>query len=271
MPTVRANGLETYYERYGDGPPLVVVHGALSDHRVLAEQLRPLSDGHELVVYDVRGHGHTGGSDRATYSMELFADDLAALVERLALDRPAVFGHSMGGMIVQAYGSRYPETPRALVTAGAYTPNSRDPRDRFYLRVYAPIMYRLTSLVGRDRVLAVANRVDDLLVDADDVGDRIAEIRAAHDPSVPDVETAEFHKVSRAILDFLAGRVALDRVAAPTLLLYGEDEPSMAARHAALVAAAVTDGRTRMVADAGHTVHVDRPGAVVSALESFLE
>lgn len=271
MPTVRTNGVDTYYERYGDGPPLIAIHGALSDHRVLAEQLRPLADAYELIVYDVRGHGHTGGTDRSTYSMDLFADDLEALIEALGLDRPAVVGHSMGGMLVQAYGVRYPRTPRALVAAGAHTPNARHPRDWLYFRVYARLIYRLSSVVPRARVMALATRVEDLLVDdRPDVGDRIEAIRAAHGEAVPGPERAEFHKVSRAVLSFFAEPIDLAAIAAPTLLVYGEREPDTTARHAALVADAVQDGRSRAIADAGHAIHVERPSTVESVLREFL-
>lgn len=271
MPTVQTNGVDTYYERYGSGPPVVAIHGGLSDHRVLAEQLRPLADAYELIVYDVRGHGRTGGSDRETYSMDLFADDLQALIRALSLDRPAVVGHSMGGMLVQTYGVRHAETPRALVAMGAHTPNADRLRDRLYFRVYAPLLYQLSRVVPRDRVMAAADWVEDRLVgDREDVGDRVDAIRSAHGTSVPDPTATEFHKVSRAILSFFATPLDLGAVVAPTLTVYGDREPAMTARHADLVARSVRDGRCRMVPDAGHAIHVERPSAVRRLLVQFL-
>jgi pimeloyl-ACP methyl ester carboxylesterase len=272
MPTVRTNGIDTYYERYGDGPPVVAIHGALSDGRVLAEQLRPLADAYELIVYDVRGHGRTGRSARPSYSMALFADDLATLCRELGLDRPAIVGHSMGGMLVQSFGVRSPETPRALVAMGAHTPNARHPRDWLYFRAYARLMYLSTRVVPRTWVMAAADRVEDRLVDGrSDVGDRVAAIRADHGGTVPDPEPAEFHKVSRAILDFFADPIDLGAVVAPTLLAYGEREPDATARHARVVADAVPDGRRRTIPDAGHTIHVERPSLVVATLREFLD
>ena len=62
--TVRTNGVETYYERRGDGPPVVFVHGMFMDTAMWEAQAEALSDDFTTVTYDVRGHGHTGGSDR---------------------------------------------------------------------------------------------------------------------------------------------------------------------------------------------------------------
>lgn len=61
-----------------------------------------MSDEYTTVVYDVRGRGRTGGSAPDAYSVHLFAEDLAALVAALDLDRPVVCGLSMGGCVAQA-------------------------------------------------------------------------------------------------------------------------------------------------------------------------
>ena len=71
MSTVQTNGIRTYYEEYGEGPPIVFLHGATSDHRLWAEQATPLADDYRIITYDMRGHGRTGGSECASYTMEL--------------------------------------------------------------------------------------------------------------------------------------------------------------------------------------------------------
>ena len=86
MPTILTNGVETYYERRGSGPPVVFVHGAILDHSQWDPQTEELSDDYTVLAYDVRGHGRTGGSRRGSYSVELFADDLAALLDGLNRD-----------------------------------------------------------------------------------------------------------------------------------------------------------------------------------------
>lgn len=59
MPTVQMDDIETYYEVSGDGPPIVFIHGALSDHIAAAQQLEAFSDTYTAIAYDLRGHGDT--------------------------------------------------------------------------------------------------------------------------------------------------------------------------------------------------------------------
>ncbi|GAA0224569.1 alpha/beta fold hydrolase [Haladaptatus pallidirubidus] len=83
MPTVRTNDIETYYEERGVGPPVVFIHGAILDHAQWELKVSFLSDEYRTLAYDVRGGDRTGGSARDTYSIDLFADDLDALITGL--------------------------------------------------------------------------------------------------------------------------------------------------------------------------------------------
>ena len=86
MPTVKTNGIEMYYERHGDGKPLVLLHGATSDHQLWRNQVDSLSDEYEVITYDMRGHGKTGGSTLPRYTVDLYADDLRAFINASALN-----------------------------------------------------------------------------------------------------------------------------------------------------------------------------------------
>ena len=78
MSTVKTSDIETYYERQGEGPPVVFAHGAIVDHSQWDPQYDALSDDCETVAYDVRGRGRTGGSPRGRCSTDRFTDDLLA-------------------------------------------------------------------------------------------------------------------------------------------------------------------------------------------------
>ena len=113
------NGVELAYSTYGagnEGPTLLLCHGftgAASDWDGVVETLA--QDG-PVVTYDHRGHGHsTNTGDRATYRIEQLVDDLAAVVDTLALDRFDLLGHSMGGMVAMRYALRRPEQLRSLI------------------------------------------------------------------------------------------------------------------------------------------------------------
>ena len=98
-------GLATHFLLEGEGRPLVLVHGVgacIGNWDDVAHRLRP----HFRVLrYDLRGHG-ASGKVAGPYSLPMLADDLAALLDHLGLDRVAVAGHSLGGMIAQSLALR---------------------------------------------------------------------------------------------------------------------------------------------------------------------
>src|SRR5262245_46124097 len=91
------NGLGLYYERHGDGAPLVLLHGALGTiESCFAELLPVLAAERDVIAVELQGHGHTADIDRPlTY--EHMADDVAALFGVLDVGRADVVGYSMGG------------------------------------------------------------------------------------------------------------------------------------------------------------------------------
>jgi pimeloyl-ACP methyl ester carboxylesterase len=100
-----------FHEEVGHGdPPLLLVHGWCCDHTYFEPQARHFARHHRVVSVDLRGHGRSD-EPRQSYAIESFADDLAWVCERLALARPVVVGHSMGGIVAFDLAARYPELP----------------------------------------------------------------------------------------------------------------------------------------------------------------
>ena len=93
--------------------PIVFVHGWCCDHRHFAPQFGHFSTRHHVVAVDQRGFGASDKPEQK-YTIEGFADDLAALCRELRLEKPALVGHSMGGAICLAVAARYPGLPRAI-------------------------------------------------------------------------------------------------------------------------------------------------------------
>lgn len=105
----------SYIDNGGDGTCFVLVHGWCCDHSFFAPQAEHLAKaGHRVVSLDLRGHGTSDAPDVA-YTISLFADDVAWCVERLALDKPVIIGHSMGGIVAFDLAARYPDLPDAIV------------------------------------------------------------------------------------------------------------------------------------------------------------
>ena len=118
MPYASVNDLQMYYEVHGDGPPLVLLHGAYMN----AEGMRGLAEGlariRRVIVPDAQGHGRTADVDRPiTY--EQMGDDVAALLRELGHERADVVGYSMGGASALRLAIQHPGVVRRLVLISA--------------------------------------------------------------------------------------------------------------------------------------------------------
>ncbi len=117
------NGLNLYYEVHGAGQPLIVLHGGLGSTQMFDDILPALSKGRQVVAVDLQAHGRTADVARPmTY--EPMADDIAALIQHLAIGKPDVLGYSLGGGVALRTVIQHPENVRKLVLVS--TPFARD-------------------------------------------------------------------------------------------------------------------------------------------------
>jgi pimeloyl-ACP methyl ester carboxylesterase len=267
MPTVQTSGVETYYERRGAGPPVVFVHGAIVDHSQWTPQLEALADGYTTVAYDVRGHGRTGGSELDRYTLEVLADDLDALVRALGLDRPVICGLSLGGCIAQKYATTYPDRLSGLVLADTFTPGEWRWPERIQwsmLRGTIPLTRFLGYLRVEKAMVWLQERISGERVSGD--YGQIERLRAEG----PTMETEEFAKVIRTLLDVPRASIDLSSVAVPTLVIYGEHDLGFVKRHAAKMAAEIPDVRLVEIPGGAHVSNLDEPEAFTDSLRTFL-
>jgi pimeloyl-ACP methyl ester carboxylesterase len=108
---VRANGLEIAYERAGEGPPLVLVHGATVDGRMWQLQLAALADEFTAVAWDEPGAGRSSDVP-ADFVLPDYASCLAALIEALELGPAHVAGLSWGGTLYRSSTATTPSSSR---------------------------------------------------------------------------------------------------------------------------------------------------------------
>src|SRR5215207_1513502 len=88
------NGLQMYYEIHGAGEPLVLLHGAFGAIDLWGPILTTLAENHQVIAVEQQGHGHTADIDRP-FSYEQMADDVAALMDHLAIAQADIVGYSM--------------------------------------------------------------------------------------------------------------------------------------------------------------------------------
>jgi pimeloyl-ACP methyl ester carboxylesterase len=114
----QVNGINLYFETYGTGQPLILLHGGLGSGEMFGPILPALSKRHQVIAVDLQGHGRTADIDRPL-DVRLMADDIAALIEHLGLDKPDLVGYSLGGGVAMHTAARYPALVGRLVTVSA--------------------------------------------------------------------------------------------------------------------------------------------------------
>jgi pimeloyl-ACP methyl ester carboxylesterase len=113
------NGINLYYETHGAGRPLILLHGGLGTGEMFGPVLPALARDHQVIAVDLQGHGRTADIDRPL-SIQLMAEDIAALIGHLGLERPDVMGYSLGGGVALFTAVRHPELVRKLVVVSAH-------------------------------------------------------------------------------------------------------------------------------------------------------
>jgi pimeloyl-ACP methyl ester carboxylesterase len=122
------NGLNMYYEIHGAGEPLVVLHGAYMTIDAMGEVVPELAKSRQVIAVELQGHGRTADIEDRPITYEQMADDIAALLRHLAIEKADVFGYSMGGGAALQVTIRHPEAVRKLVVASAsYTSDGMHP------------------------------------------------------------------------------------------------------------------------------------------------
>ncbi|GAB3892080.1 alpha/beta hydrolase [Larkinella knui] len=141
------NGLQLYYEVYGEGNPLVLLHGSYMTIPLNWSHIIPLlAKGRKVIVAEMQGHGRTRDIPRAI-SYEGMADDVAGLLGYLNIDQADIMGYSMGGGIAFQVAVRHPEQVRRLVVlSGTYAHDGWWPDVEASYATFTPAMFMGTPI-----------------------------------------------------------------------------------------------------------------------------
>ena len=112
------NGINLYYEIHGTGRPMILLHGGLMMGESFGPILPLMTQGHQVITVDLQGHGRTADVERPM-DLRFMADDIAALIDHLRLEKPDVVGYSLGGGVALQTAVRYPAKIRRLVLVSA--------------------------------------------------------------------------------------------------------------------------------------------------------
>ncbi len=259
-----------HYQTSGDGQPLVFVHGGWMDGTAWKPQVEHFADEYRTVTLDVRGHGNTGATDRSRYSIELFTDDLEALLSRLEGDRPILCGLSLGSMVVQEFLDRHPDRAAGAILGGAV--RSMPPVE--LPTGLKPFWSPLPAVSASLSMTGSAGTFQSMLQSIQaTTGQRWLsvnpEVREEAIDTVGDIPSAEYRKIFDALYRY--DPPELTGVETPTLVVHGEQEVPLVKRQGAQIAAAVATGARVELTDSGHLVNQDRPRAFNATAADFLD
>lgn len=264
MPTLAVNGTELYYEDTGPGSTgqtIAFSHGLLWDTSLFAPQIAALRDRYRCIAWDHRGQGRSASDIRHCIDMELCTQDAVALLAALGITRCHVAGLSMGGFVAMRLAARRP----ALVDKLVLIETSADPEPPENVPRYR-MLSRVARLIG-PRI--IAKRVAPIMLGAS----------ILHDPgrrSEVDryltVMTArrDIWRAVNGVIDRAGCFDELPQIAAPCLVLVGDEDVATTPEKAQRLTAAICNARLERIPRAGHSSTVESPREVIAALESFL-
>ncbi len=261
MPHIRVNSVNLYYELHGpESAPVLVLNNGIIMNAASSWvfQTKALSAHYRLLQYDCRGQG---GSDHpgSPYSMELHADDLAALLETLEIGIAHIAGISYGGEVAQAFALKYPEKVRSLILMDTVSEIGPE------LQV---IVQSWVDALGTGEALAFFN--------ATVPWNFSPEWIAANAPILEDA------KKRYALLDFPAiirlceaffdvnFTARLGEIKAPTCIMVGEKDLLKGPRYAEILKKGIPHAEYHVLMGAGHASCWERPEEFNSVVLGFL-
>lgn len=285
---VLVNGVRLYFDVEGaalvpDGPrmrekpTLVLLHGGPGfDHTSYKPAYSALADVAQIVYLDHRGNGRSEDGPQKLWTLAQWGDDVKAFCDALGIVAPIVLGVSFGGMVAMSYATRHPDHPAKLILVSTEAKGSSYPERRVAL--FEKFGGPEVGALARRRFLEAGGHKDQASVEA---WQRLAMplytrksretdmmARTLRRPDVLQWFTRPGGEVTS--FDFLPD---LHRIACPTMVMGGEDDPMTPIESQADIAAALissNDVRFERVADCGHGVVPDQKELAFAAIRDFI-
>src|SRR5947209_6183339 len=242
------NGLHMYYETYGDGTPLVLLHGGMLNIDLNFAGLIPtLAKKHRVIGVEMQGHGRTADIDRPITPAAL-ASDIVGLLDHLGIDRAHVLGHSMGGAGTMELAVSHPDRVLSVV------PISVSVRpDGMHPDLSDPSTYATSPIMPTQQ--------------------DFMDFRTEYDRLSPQPEHFDdfFPKMSASAADLQGwSDEQLAGITAPTLLVQG-DRDFTTNEHAALMQQLIPGSQLAILPNTTHMQVTRRPDLLLPILDDFLD
>jgi pimeloyl-ACP methyl ester carboxylesterase len=257
MEFARANGLEIAYERAGEGPLLVLVHGAAVDSRMWRPQLAALAGEFTVVGWDEPGAGRSSDVP-AEFGLADYAGCLAALIGELDLGPAHVAGLSWGGTVALELYRHHPELVATLLLVDTYAGwKGSLPADEVRARVD-----------GLRQMLAAEDHLFDPTLPGLFAGDPPADVVRLMEAMAADVRPKSL-RTALLVMAETDQRDLLPRIAVPTRLIWGELDERSPLGVARQFEDSIPDAELVVIPGTGHVCNLERPEPFNDAIREF--
>ena len=263
---VHANGIDIHYVEAGEGEPLLLLDNAMVSTDPIwaslpfayASFMGTLAEHFRVIAPDTRGSGksvHPGGPIPSA----LLADDVAALIDALGLDRPLICGFSDGGETATLVGIRNPGSVRAIVNHGGYDLFNPDPQ--------APAIVMTRQMLG--------GSADATQADPELSASRSGELRAMFELMKSDHDSSQGAGHWKTVVAQTFDRITqphgytfenMHAIAVPALILIGDRDPFCTVEEGAAACRALPAGELAVLPNTGHLI---TPATVQTMIEFF--
>jgi pimeloyl-ACP methyl ester carboxylesterase len=238
--TAEVNGIEMYYAVYGEGDPVLLIHGGLGHADIWANQVIDLMKDHKVIVADSRGHGRsTRNSD--PYGYDLMASDYLALLDHLKIDKVALVGWSDGGIIGLDIAMKHPER---LTSLFAHAANS--------------VVEGLTPTVGTDPVFNAY---------IEKMGNEYKRLS-----KTPDEYTAFVEQIGQMWSSEPAWTTEqLAAINVPTAIVLGDHDEAITREHTEYLAKTIPGAKLVILPKVSHFAMLQDPAGYTKAIRDFID
>ena len=261
MQTV-CNGVRINYRLTGEGSPVTLIHGLGATHRVWQEQENVLAQNHQVLAYDLRGHGESEKPADNSFSFASHVQDLLELLDSLSIQQTALVGWSMGVSVAIAFAVAHPERVSRLILIGG-TPMLVAKPDF----PYAMPPEQQAMLIG-----AAQQDFNGLMTT---FGQMM--LPEPHDPELESLLKSMAHMagpdVYIAIMEQAAPvdlRPEIGQVTAPTLVMHGDQDMICPLPAGQYIAEHVAGATFRVIEGTGHAPFLTRSADVNAIISQFL-
>lgn len=254
------NGVKLHWREAGAGDPVVFIHGFPFKSTMWGPQLEAVPSGWRFIAPDLRGFGNSeAGSE--PFSMELFADDVVALLDHLEIDQAVICGLSMGGYVALSMAERYPHRARAhvLVATRASADSAEAQKARH-------------ELAARVRLEGVGPVVDSMLPKLLAGNTRIQRPEVVQ--FVRNMMQTTNAEVTARALEAMASRAdqraTLAKIDVSAMVVRGDQDEIIAREEMDLLARSVRGAKYEVITNVGHLPNLEAPDVFNKTFSHFL-